>query len=510
MSTIPCSPLARVALTTLVGLISNGASRAEESIVWSADGAVAEVAAIARPVGALVELPYEKIARDFAAGHGMEGVDPGSLTYEVALDKAFVRLSLGAFDLRFPCTSLDANADALRTAATAIVTAQEKYLDWISAGGADPKSLHEDAKVLANWIKGWRAPVLAKGKTQPGADLFQVMGASDAVVAASTHWHDALAKGAALGPAREKALVSRLVFAPTRKDFTEFVYFVGWVQPDQRSNFWLDGVPGWTQCFVNEDQVLALEYAGVGRQPNDYTTSMSMDEVLPQQVAQLAMNSLFSAYYGDRLPAAFISGLSMNLVIEAYGMVQTRVDGDTRSRVTGKREVFIAGGASEGGLLGKNSAETKWRETGGKDHFLGCLRTAQSEGGKLTKDAKNKLACFAVRSDKGGDKWAALGPFFGPTGISAQKEPPPEFQGDFAEFTRAYKSAFLYWLQSKAGGTEKVSREKFAVLLKKLADPNLTGDFDAVFAQVFDGAKLSAPGADKDTLEGKFLTWLSK
>lgn len=474
-------------------------------------GGIAVAMSPAAPAAATraVELPYEKIAKEFADAHGLAGADLTTTTYETALEKGFVRLPIGAFDARFPCAALDERAEDVRTAAAALVTAQDQYLAWLVGGTADVKGLRDDAKLVANWIKSWRAPQLAKGKSQPNADLFQVLGAPEAVTAASARLRDALAKGTALGPAREAPVVARLVFAPSRKEFTGFVYLAGLLKSDLRANFWLDSVPDWTQCFVGDDQVLALEYAAVGRQPGDYTSRMGMDEILPQQVAQLAMNSLFGAHYGERVPAVFVSGLSMNLVVDAFGMVQTRVDGDLRSRTAGKREQFVAGGLSEGGMLAKNSAETKWRENGGRDHFLGVLRTAQDEGAKLARDAKNKLAVFSIRSDKGGDKWAAIGPFFGAAG-GTRSAPPAEFQGDFAEFARAYKSAFLFWLQTKAGGNEKASREKFGTLLRKLADPNLTGDFEAVFGEVYDGAKLSSADVDKDTLEGKFVAWLAK
>jgi hypothetical protein len=127
---------------------------------------------------------------------------------------------------------------------------------------------------------------------------------------------------------------------------------------------------------------------------------------------------------------------------------------------------------------------------------------------KVAKDVKNKIACFAIRSDDGGEKWPAVAPFFDASATAPN--PAAKFQGDFAEFLRAYKSAFIYWLQTKSQGTEKPSREKFAVLLKKLADPNLAADFEGVFKDVYDGAALSGPESDKESLEGKFLVWLSK
>jgi hypothetical protein len=438
--------------------------------------------AVDDPKGAL---PYEQIAKNYATAIGLGSPEPTAIKYEDVLGKAFVQIKLGAFDLRFPRADIDKRADELKASAMALLVAQEKWLDWLAPAGGDQKQLRDDLKILVNWVKAWKGPNFTKAKEGTEIDLAKVINAPETTQTASQRLFDALARGAALGPAREQAQPVRLIVAPTRKEFAEFIYFFGWITPDQRGLFWLDNAPDWTSAYLLNDQLIALEYAAANRQPTDYSLGTKMDEVMPQQVVQLAMNALFSAYYGERVTAPFIGGLSMNLVIDAYGEVRTRIDGDT------------------------NSAETKWRENGGRDHFLNTLKAAQEEGAKVAKDEKNKPACFSIRSDDGGQKWAAVAPFLG--SASADTKPPPkEFVGDFAEFYRAYKSAFIFWLQTKSQGGEKASREKFAVLLRKLADPNMTGDFEAVFKEVYDGAPLSGPGADKDTLEGKFLIWLSR
>jgi hypothetical protein len=455
------------------------------------------------------EMPYEKIAKDFATGHGLDPAKPESIVYEDVLTKCFVQLRLGIFDVRFPPQALEKRGDEFKVCAGAMLAAEEKWLDWLQASGGDQKAVREDLKTLQNWVKGWKTSGFSHTKDAGGTDFTKLVPTSDSVLEASKRFATAMSSGTALGPAREQPMTVRIVITPSRKDFCEFVYFAGWVLPDNRAAFWLDSVPDWTQCYVQGDQVLALEYAVGARQPGDYSAGTAMGEILQQQVAQLSMNSLFVTHYGDRVPSAFIGGLSMNLVVDVYGQVNTRVDGDTRGKVTPKREVFVAGGASQGGFLAKNSAETKWRENGGKDHFLPTLRNAQKEGEDLNKNAKTKLASFCIRSDKGGEKWPATGPFLG-SAAAAAKPPPTEFAGDFAEFVRAYKSGFIYWLQTKGAGTEKVSRDHFAALLKKLADPNMTADFEDVFKQVYEGAALSGAEVSQDSLEGRFLIWLSK
>jgi hypothetical protein len=232
-------------------------------------------------------------------------------------------------------------------------------------------------------------------------------------------------------------------------------------------------------------------------------------DVMQQQVVQLATNGLFLDHYGERVPGAFVGGLSMNLVVDAYGQVNTRVDGDTRSKQTSARDIFIPGAPSEGGFLAKNSAETRWRENHGSDHFLPMLQSAQEEGGSEARNEKNKPACFSIRDDAGGGKHVVKAPFLGGSAVAVAL-PPESFRADYYEFLRAYKSGFIHWLQTAAVGPEKASRERFAQLLRKLADPNLSAGFEAVFQEVYEGLPLSNADADKDCLEGRFLRWLPR
>jgi hypothetical protein len=180
-----------------------------------------------------------------------------------------------------------------------------------------------------------------------------------------------------------------------------------------------------------------------------------------------------------------------------------------RGRTTEARSMFIPGVKGDG-FLGKNSAESRWREDRGRDRFVRVLRQTQKEGEGLEKTAKNHVAIFGVRSDAGGELSAVHAPFLAPEAVEGaeNKGPAKAFQGDYAELQRAYKCAFLSWLQSKSGAGEKASREKFAQLLEKIGDPKQ--GFAAAFPAVYENAALTDAEAGKDTLEGKFLLWLSK
>ncbi len=457
------------------------------------------------------KLDHQKIGKDFGTRLSLDTSKPEALTLEGVYAQHFVHVDLGAFQVQWPVFALPSRASELKDCCEALVEGQETWLDWVQVKPADVKAVRADLNTVLKWVHGWNVQILAKGKG--GQDLATLFAPQPTALEALKRFNDAMQRLTPIGPGREQPAAVSLVFAPTRQDFVEFVYFSGWLLPDLRPQLWLDAVADWTQCFVRESQVIGLQYTVGGRQPQDYSSGTWMNErdadVMQQQVVQLAMNALFMHHYGERVPGAFVGGLSMNLVVDAFGVVNTRVDGDTRSKVTGKREVFIPGGASSGGMLSKNSAETRWRENYGKDHFLPVLRITQEEGGDEVKNDKNKIACFAVRDDAGGGKHVVRAPFLG--SAAAETKPPPEqFVGDWSEFLRAYKSAFIYWLQTAAAGNEKVSRERFATLLRKLADPNLASDFEAVFQELYEGAPLSNAEVDKNCLEGQFLRWLPK
>ncbi|MCY2961498.1 MAG: hypothetical protein NTY35_15150 [Planctomycetota bacterium] len=457
------------------------------------------------------KLDHQKIGKDFATRLAIDTSRPEDITLEGVFAKHYVHADLGAFHVQWPIAELPSRAKEFKECCEALVKCQETWLDWVQLKASEQKAVRADLALVLKWVQGWSVQVLAKGKG--GQDAFQMVPPQPTAAEAYKRFNDALQRLTPIGPGREQPAQVKLVFAPSRQDFAEFVYFAGWVLPDMRPALWLDNVPDWTQCFVKDMQVIGLQYSINGRPPQDYTSGTWMNErdpdVMQQQVTQLAMNALFLDHYKDRVPGAFVSGLSMNLVVDTYGVVNTRVDGDTRSKETAKREVFIPGGASDGGFLAKNSADTRWRENHGSDHFLPTLRTAQSEGGDEAKNDKNKAACFAVRNDAGGAKYVVRAPFLG-SAAAETKPPPADFNGDWAEFLRAYKSGFIHWLQTVAGGNEKVSRERFATLLRKLADPNLTTDFEAVFQEVYQGAPLSNADVDKNCLEGQFLRWLPK
>jgi hypothetical protein len=450
------------------------------------------------------EFPYEQTAQAFLSAHGLAGKTAAEADFESVLSKHFLSAPVGIFEIRYPAADLEKRPGELLKCAQALIGAQEHLLDWLKPAGVDQKAAREDLKAVQKWIAGLKEGQLQKAKEAGGKDWMELLACPDATKAAQKHLATALGDGSLFSSKRDVPESVRLVIEPSRKEFVELVCYAGWQNEADRGLYWAEGLTTWTSAYVMADQVIALEYAVAGA--TDYAQGTAMGEVLGQQVVQLALNSLLERFFGERAPAALVRGLSMNLVIEQYGEVNTRVDGDTRGRQTGKREVFVPGGQSEGGTLPKVSADTRWRELQGADHFLKILKLAQKEGAEADKKGKNKFAAFGIRNDKGTEPLAVQAPFFG--AAAGEKQVPADYQGDFSECLRAYKSAFLYYLQTQAGGAGPKSREKFAQLLCKLADPASGAEFEALLAQVYEGAPLSDVECSKASLEGRFVAWL--
>jgi hypothetical protein len=456
---------------------------------------------------------FEKAARLFLTARGSEATAADAIDFEGIIDEHFLWLQLGLFDVRFPSTGMAEHSEQLRECAAALVQAQVKLLDWLQPLGSDQKALRADLGVLAQWIKGWKAPDLQKIQGRPAPDFFAATAASEAVRAASKRTSEAMIGGAAVGLPREDGEDIRLYLMPTRKDFVEFVALTGWIRVEQQESFWVDGAIDWAMCFLDHDQIIPLEYAVARKSPGEYEQGSPMNEKSPtcmqEQVVQLALNSLFDTYSAGRVPAAFVQGLSMNLVIDVFGEIDTRVDGDVRSRATQKREAFVPGGDPDGGWLPKNSADSRWRDTKGADHFVRAMRLAQKEGKELAEKDENEAAVFGLRSDDGSKIQPVHAPFLG-QGASSEDAVPEAFVGDFAEMLRAYKSTFIHWLQTEGGKSAKASKERFARLFQKLAAPGEGTEFETAFAEIYEEAPLSDATASTASLEGRFLVWLQK
>jgi len=457
---------------------------------------------------------FQEIAQRYLAERGVEADAVGTVGVDDLLARSFVHARIGLFEVYTPESALAEHPLTIKTSLLALLDAQELWLEWMKPVLGKQRDALKDLGVVRKEIGRWKTGAglgLAKLRNAGGGDLFVLAGTKENTLAAVDRFAAFMTSGAAAGVERAQPIPARLCLLPTRKDFVEFLAFAGFVNEAVRDTFWQDAVLDWTMGFVDDLQLIALEYSASQRSDGAYEQGEGMNDRSPtgmqEQVVQLAANSLCEQYFGPRAPKAFSQGLAMNIVIELYEEIVTRVDGDLRANQTMAREVFVPGGASEGGFLAMLSAESRWRELQGSDHFVSVLRAAQIEGRKKAeRTSRSRADCFALRSENGGEVHVVCAPLLG-SAAGDQARPPEDFQGDWLEFLRAYKSCFMYWLQHHA--LRKQSDKRFAELLQRLADTN-GGGFEEVFIELYDNAPLSGPVADKDTLEGRFLIWLSK
>jgi hypothetical protein len=449
--------------------------------------------------------------------NGLASGEAGAVEIDMQLvvERGFARCELGLFDLRLPVAAL-ADEDwlaELREVARSLLEAQMRWTDWLRLDGQSGKSASElarHAKTLDAWIRGWKSKKLGDPEALRGVDLLEATAAKARVREASAGLAAYMRAG---GPLMRREVVPeppRLVLLPEREDFVEFTSLVGMLVKHYRPYFWVRASDKWTFIEYEGTRVIALEYA-TPRAQDHYTSSYPMNAKNPAgisaHVVQIAMRSLLDCLFGERMEASLAAGLASNLVIAVFDEVDTRTDGDTRSRTTEARSVFVPGGQSSGGVLPANDASSRWRATKGRDYFVGVLQQAQEEAGKGRRKKWEKLTGFVLLDDDERQKHLVRAPFLGQAAVA----PPEAFLGDFAEFLRAYRSAFLYWLEQKAEKRSSDSRQKFGELLHEMATSELA--LDEQFLAVY-GVPLSAGGAEalleQECLEGRFLLWLSK
>ena len=272
--------------------------------------------------------------------------------------------------------------------------------------------------------------------------------------------------------------------------------------------------PTGRSAIVGESQVISLQYSIGGRPRADFTSGSWMNErdagVMQQQVAQLAMNALFGEHYGDRVPGAFVGGLSMNLVVATYGQVNTRVDGDTRSRRPASARCSSPAAQSKAGRWCKNSAETRWRESQGNDHFIApCEALAGRRRRVRPRPTRTSRRASPCTTTTGSAKHVVRAPFLG-SAAAATKAPPQRFRATGPSScapTRAGSSTGC-----RRGGRERegVARAASGICCASWRTRSWRRISKRCSSEVYEGATLSNAEVDKDCLEGQFLRWLPK
>jgi hypothetical protein len=427
-------------------------------------------------------------------------------TWAALLEQRFAHLPLGVFDVSIPVSTLR-DAKALKEtglALAALLEAQAGWEAWVA--GRAPELRKEDP--LADWLRGWTPKTFA-GVDAHGQDLGELAAPEQELRAALAELRAAMRSGPPLGVERELTGVPIVLF-PRRGEFVEFTCVVGALDERQRPLAWQDGLTSWLEFQAGEVRLLTLEY-GASDDPKSFDKGIGVGDRNPaavgQLVVQVATRSLIAHLFANALDPALASGMANALVIDLYGELDTRIDGDVRSRSSQGRSIFVPGGNPNGGVLPPTSAENRWRGSRGKDHFLRILAQVQKQSGRKAHSKHEKLARFELIGDDGGGRELVQAPFLGP---SAQR-PADEFLPDYLELVRCYGVGFLHWLRVEGAGAE--SGQRFGKLLQALGEDATTDKLPQLFQQVY-GQPLSAPTLDElfaeQTLEGRFLTWLAR
>ncbi len=452
---------------------------------------------------------HEALAKKFLETYSLQEATPESLPLQTLLEGRFLYAKVGLIDLRMPAHSMADKrlAGEFLEMVKSTLEAQASWLDWMGDSAVGGEELLADIAVVLKGFKKFKVKPLVASVDTDERDFFKIVGANEEVLGALERLQHSMASGAPLKLEREEEN-AQIVLFPDRKQFVEFIAYVGWSDPTKTPHYWVDGTDVWTECFVDDTRAACLEFPSVER--GDYTIGKRMNERNPkemaQQITQLAGMSLFENYYDGRLPAALVGGLANNLVIEVFGEVDTRLDGASKGNKTEARSVFIPGGASEGGRLPQENADNRWRTDNGKDHFLRALKKAQKAGKSANKSTKHKYKSFLLLSQSGAERYPVTAPIFG-SPSAGRAAPPDAFFDDYVEFLRAYKSGFLFWLRTQVEGKSK-SKARFGEFLASLAHGDEVEFEQAVLD--FYGVPLSSKEVGKDDLEGRFLKFISK
>jgi hypothetical protein len=422
------------------------------------------------------------------------------------LQQRFAHVQLGVFDVSVPVSTLrDAKAlKATGAALAALLDAQAGWEAWVA--GKTPALREEDP--LADWLRSWTPKTFA-GANARGADLTELAQPAPEVRTALADLRTAMRAGPALGVTRELPGVQIVLF-PLRGEFVEFTCVTGLLDDRLRPSAWQESLTTWLEYQAGDVRFLTLEY-GTSENPKDFDTGTGVGErhppALGQLVVQVAIRSLVAQLYAGVLDPALASGMANALVIDLYGEIDTRIDGDVRSRSSQGRSIFIPGGNPDGGVLPPTSAENRWRDSRGRDHFLRVLSQVQKQSGKKAPTRIEKLGRFELVGDDGGGRELVHAPFLGPSAV----KPSEDFLPDYLELVRCYGVGFLHWLRVEGAGAE--SAQRFGELLQALGRDATTDNLPKAFQELY-RQPLSAPTLDQlfaePTLEGRFLTWLSR
>jgi hypothetical protein len=397
------------------------------------------------------------------------------------LERHYARLPLAGFDLRVPKAMLGSKDGVARVAsiAGALLDLADRTAEWTTNGPEALKAERAELAALRKFVAAWRDK---PAETQPPT----------------------LA-------ARKEPCV--LILAPDRRNFVGLVGWLGLWKENYREYWWVDANAQFSDLRLQDEgqvQVIALEYAAP-KQDGDVTAGFDMNTRertgLLQHVLQRAAMSWCWRWLGDDCDASFQLGLATDLVIDVLGQNNARSGGSGKEHSTEGQGGFIPGAPSQGGGMPVQNADSTWRHSLGADYFSRPLRQAQKAGEHEVGANKDKLGNFLLHDQTDQHKHLVTAPFLG-TSAMDREVVPAAFLDDYLEFHRAYRAAFVHWLQGNGMKTKAASAEQFAVLMRRLAEKAKGVDFDGLCRDLY-GVPLSAKDPGTDTLERRFLAWVA-
>lgn len=437
------------------------------------------------------------------------------------LARHFVRLSIGPFDVEVPHSMLKdkAGLDQLRQVTMALSLAANQWTEW--QGGGEFATV-DMLMFWPRWMATWKpanASTIAKATSR---DMLDVMRADESDRAMSAAWVagcDSTEKLALVPPDGRQL---RMILVPSRLEFMQWVGYSGLIDAASKDANWQPDAAQWTQFWLGWDLVIALEYASWDGFDPSFKASQPMKKVgegvLAQHVVQQGSFGLLRSCNPTLAEGRHESALAMLLTMDSCGEINT-IEGaggvGTSGAKTKPYSKFIPGGNPKGGTLPGRSAaalsvitESRWRKGHGADGFVGPLRTGQLDGAKAAKGANlDPIATFVLRQEDNSGKHLVHAPFFGPH-ADDQEYPPAEYLVDFAEFYRAYKAGFLYWLERTSNDPKVSADERWKQLTRGLAGLKGENGFDELVQSVY-GLPISAKDGSSDSLEWRFLRHVS-
>lgn len=435
------------------------------------------VAAVVALPGQAPHVDYAEHGRAFLKELGETEAPP----LPVLLERHYCRLLLAGFDLRVPKTMLEKGADVARVAAIAglLLDLQERIADYTIEEADARVVVTSQLAVLRKYVAAWRS--------KPTATEAPVM-----------------------APTKDPCL---LVVAPTRRNFVGVVGWLGLLKKQYQDYWWNDATAQFSDLRVEDEghvQVIALEYAAPD-QKGDVTLGFDMNTRertgMLQHVAQRAALSWCWRWLGDDADLTFVLGFATDLVVDVLGQNNARSGGSNKGSVTEGRNAFIPGAPGRGGSMEMVNADSAWRLSQGQDWFVRPLRQAQKAGEHAAKESKDRLGHFLLKDAKGEKKHLVTAPFLGKVAF-AREAVPDEFGDDYLEFHRAYRAAFVHWLQTNGGKSKAGAAERFRTLMVRLMAPKEGVTLDDL-CQELHGVPLAADKPETDTLERRFLAWLA-